>query len=217
MARDHGKIDFNLILLRDFLACLVEAGNIVLVSSVQEHYLKSLKRLSAACIAWNKAFFQENRLLLLIILVSLALRFSGVFWGLPFIKHMRFYHPDESKIVDGAYEFPVHILTNLDLRYPTAFHYTLGVLTLPLRLISYPKDYYAIYLVGRLLSVLAGAATILVTFLLSRKIFHRRIRSSGVFLDRLLHAARRQFRLGDHRRPVLLALVLVPPALAQHA
>jgi len=154
---------------------------------------------------------KETRLLLLIIFVSLVLRLSGVFWGLPYIKYMRFYHPDESKIIDGAYEFPVHILTNLDLRYPTAFHYSLGILSLPLRLLPYPDDYYAIYLVGRVLSVLAGAATILVTFLLVLKIFHRRCALLAAFLIAfsMLHVANSAWATTDVLSSLLMSLFLL--------
>jgi hypothetical protein len=162
-------------------------------------------------LAGIKTFFRENRLLLLIILVGLLFRLSGVFWGLPYIKYMKFYHPDESKIIDGAYEFPAHILTNLDLRYPTAFHYTLGTLSLPLRLLPYPDDYYAIYVLGRLLSILAGAATILVTFLLVRKIYDRRCALLAAFLIAfsMLHVANSAWATTDVMSSLLMILFLL--------
>jgi hypothetical protein len=164
-----------------------------------------------SCITGIRTFFRENRLLLLILLVGFVFRLSGIFWGLPYIKYMRFYHPDESKIIDGAYEFPAHILTNLDLRYPTAFHYSLGILSFPLRLLPYPEDYYAIYLVGRVLSVLAGTAAILVVFLLARKIFDRRIALLAAFLlaFSMLHVANSAWATTDVMSSFLMALFLL--------
>jgi hypothetical protein len=158
-----------------------------------------------------KTFFKENRLLSLILLVGLVIRLSGIFWGLPYIKYMRFYHPDESKIIDGAYEFPVHILTNLDLRYPTAFHYTLGILSLPLRLLPYPNDYYTIYLLGRVLSVLAGVAAILATFLLASKIYDRRCALLAAFLIAfsMLHVANSAWATTDVLSSLLMTLFLL--------
>jgi len=165
----------------------------------------------SSCIAGTGTLFKENRLLLLILLVGLAFRLSGVFWGLPYIKYMRFYHPDESKIIDGAYEFPAHILANLDLRYPTAFHYTLGILSLPLRLLPYPDDYYTIYVLGRVLSLLAGSATILVTFLLVSKIYDQRCALLAAFLIAfsMLHVANSAWATTDVMSSFLMTLFLL--------
>lgn len=114
--------------------------------------------------------FHARHLLLLILGLALVLRFSGVFWGWPGLPHTRPYHPDEPKIIDGAYQFPEHITANLDLRYPTAFHYLLGILSLPFRGLPYPTDYNLTYLLGRLISVLAGTGSVLLTYFLALKI-----------------------------------------------
>lgn len=110
---------------------------------------------------------------------------SGIFWGLPPFDYKE-YHPDEPKIILGAYNFPEDITTRRDLRYPTAYHYILGLIVYPLKkgleAIGYPP-YYLIYLIGRVLTVIAGTATILLVYLLASTIFDvRHGRYAGIIL-----------------------------------
>lgn len=124
--------------------------------------------------SWWRVSPRARHLFLLILGLALGLRFGGILWGWPGLPYTQSYHPDEPKIIQGAYQFPDHILTNLDLRYPTAFHYLLGVLALPLRGLPYPADYDLTYLLGRLITVLAGTGSVLLTYLLAVEIDHDR-------------------------------------------
>jgi hypothetical protein len=153
--------------------------------------------------------------------VGFTFRLSGIFWGLPLVKYMGFYHPDESKIIDGAYEFPGHIITNLDFRYPTAFHYTLGILSLPLRLIPYPDDYYAIYTMGRILSVTFGTTTILLIYFLTKLIFDRRhaLLAASLIAFSMLHVANSAWATTDVLSSfwMTLFLLLLIKSLESHS
>ena len=111
----------------------------------------------------------------MILVLGLVFRISGIFWGLPlFDPYARYFHPDEPKIIHGAFTFPEHIWRNTDLRYPTAFHYLLGILALPFKLLPERTGYDFTYGLGRVISVLAGTITVLITFLLTKKIFDER-------------------------------------------
>jgi hypothetical protein len=122
-------------------------------------------------------FAKQHTYLLILLFVAFIFRFSGVFWGLPPFD-AKSYHPDETKIVTGAYRFPGEIEYRHDLRYPTAYHYTLGVLTWPIKKVLESTGYgsYAyvfVYMTGRLLSVLLGTTTVLLVYLLTRFFFKR--------------------------------------------
>ena len=57
----------------------------------------------------------SKKLLISILLLGAILRFQGIFWGIPvFDPLVHSYHPDEPKIIKGAYRFPRHIFTNPD-------------------------------------------------------------------------------------------------------
>ena len=111
--------------------------------------------------------------LLILLVIALAYRFSGIFWGLPPFSPKP-YHPDEPKIIEGALNFPQDIFQRVDLRYPTGLHYLLGLLTWPAKkLIEFLGEdpFPFIYLSGRLLSITLGTATILLVYLLARKFY----------------------------------------------
>jgi len=115
--------------------------------------------------------------LLLILFFGFVLRLSGIFWGIPLLDNLEnIYHPDEPKIIKGAVSFPKHVIKNTDLRYPTFYHYFLGLVCRPFRFLfkSYSNFYWFVYVIGRLFSVSAGTGTILLTYLLARKIHDRR-------------------------------------------
>ena len=78
----------------------------------------------------------SHRLILIIVLLFAGLtRLQGVSWGLsyfdPYVNNA-FYHPDEYKIILVAKNVQKQPIIG-DLRYPTAMHYTLGLITLPIR------------------------------------------------------------------------------------
>lgn len=112
----------------------------------------------------------NNPFLWVLILVAFALRFSGVFWGLPG-QYSIAYHPDEPKIVNGAFHFPEDIRKRSDFRYPTACHYLLGALSWPAKITLQKQkkpSYLFVYQFGRLISVLMGTACVLLVFVLAR-------------------------------------------------
>lgn len=120
---------------------------------------------------------RRHPLLFALLVVAFALRFSGVFWGLPPFD-AKLYHPDEPKIIQGAYRFPWDIASRTDLRYPTACHYTLGALTWPVKKILQSHCHGSfgfgfVYLSGRLLSVALGTLSVFVVYLLGRQSFDR--------------------------------------------
>lgn len=123
-----------------------------------------------------KSFIQiskdEKLLLWLLLVVGFALRVAGITWGIPVLDPLEgFYHPDESKIIRGAFLFPAHIYANTDLRYPTFLHYFIGIATYPLRTFDSAHLYTDIFVAGRIISAFFGTATIVLTFLLGRKLF----------------------------------------------
>jgi hypothetical protein len=132
---------------------------------------------------WGGIVQSKSRLaLVFILLATLGLRLTAIFWGVPTDANARRYHPDETKIVRGAYEFPEHIWSNKDLRYPTALHYTVGLLALPLRLLPEEQRYRAVYLTARGFSLLLGILSIWLIYLLGAKLRDDRVALLSAFL-----------------------------------
>lgn len=137
----------------------------------------------------------SKKLLISILLLSAILRFQGIFWGIPiFDPLVHGYHPDEPKIIEGAYSFPRHILTNTDLRYPTFYHYFLGTLSIPVKLVfkikGWPFGIYKIYMAifGRFMSVLLGLGSIFLTFVLAKRVYNEKLGLlSALFLSLSLY------------------------------
>ena len=105
-----------------------------------------------------------TRLLLIVLAVAFVLRISGVLWGIPLFDELTdFYHPDEPKIVNAAEQFPEHIESNRDLRYPTLCGYLVGTLALPLKYVEFEDQqnrYLTYFVVARLVTVLLGTACV---------------------------------------------------------
>lgn len=109
----------------------------------------------------------------LIIVVSLLVRIVNIVWGLSlFDKYVNDrYHPDEFKIVMGAKNFPKDIFSRTDLRYPTALHYMVGIFNLPVKKANLPvDDIQMVYVIGRIISVLFGVASVYCTYLLGKRL-----------------------------------------------
>lgn len=126
--------------------------------------------------------FYTSKLLIGILLLAAVLRFQGIFGGIPIFDPMvHSYHPDEPKIIQGAIEFPHHIITNNDLRYPTFYHYLLGTLSIPVKLLSkiegWSPDNYQIYIsvLGRFISICLGIGSIFLTFILAKKLYNEKV------------------------------------------
>ncbi len=124
----------------------------------------------------------KSKYLIGILLLAAVLRFQGIFWGIPLFDPMvQNYHPDEPKIINGAFKFPHHIVTNNDLRYPTFYHYFLGTLSIPAKIVfkiaGWPETNYRIFVsvFGRFISVLLSLGSVFLTFLLAKKLFNKKI------------------------------------------
>jgi hypothetical protein len=120
----------------------------------------------------------QRSLLFSILLFALIIRLIGIPWGTQiFDKYVGSsrYHPDELKITSGAESFPEDIFLRTDLRYPTAFHYTIGILGLPIKLAVKQaagnfNELQLYLLLGRLVSTIFGVAGIYLTYLLAKKL-----------------------------------------------
>ena len=112
-------------------------------------------------------------ILLILIIATFALRISGIFWSLP-PYDIKDYHPDEYKIIRGAYKFPQDVLERDDLRYPTGLHYSIGLLSWPIKeAIQAGGDesasYTFVHITGRVISILLGTGTVLLVYLLAKQ------------------------------------------------
>jgi hypothetical protein len=128
---------------------------------------------------WHDSF--RSNYLIWIILIAAILRFQGIFWGIPLFDPMvQNYHPDEPKIINGAYKFPNHILTNNDLRYPTFYHYFLGTLSIPAKIIfkiaEQPEQQYQLFVsvFARFISIILGVGAVFLTFVLAKKLYNEK-------------------------------------------
>ena len=127
-------------------------------------------------------WIRRNRLILSIVLIGILLRLPALTWGSPLInKSVRIYDGDEPKMVIAAVKFPPHLSV---YPHPTFLHYSMGVLTLPIKKIipyhgSPRKDmknfmfqYNAIHLYMRIITLLFGIGTILMTYQVGRKFYN---------------------------------------------
>ncbi|HVO73816.1 MAG TPA: phospholipid carrier-dependent glycosyltransferase [Ignavibacteriaceae bacterium] len=136
---------------------------------------------------WKKYLFKTfngsrvSKYLICILLLAAILRFSGIFWGIPvFDSLVQNYHPDEPKIIKGAFQFPQHILRNNDLRYPTFYSYFLGTLSIPakifFKLLEMPDEKSLIFVsvFARFVTVLLGLGAVFLTFKLGKKLYEEK-------------------------------------------
>ena len=120
-----------------------------------------------------------NPLIFALLVFSATIRAYGVFWGVtvsPF--DISLYHPDEPKVIHGAFNFPSDILKRTDLRYPTAQHYIIGILSWPLAKLAGVagiSGYDAVYMSARAISVAMGTLSVGFTYLAGRKIFNHHV------------------------------------------
>ncbi|WP_406657580.1 glycosyltransferase family 39 protein [Methanolobus sp. ZRKC2] len=139
-----------------------------------------------------KKYFEKDPYMPFVILVAIVafvLRIWGITWGIPIGDYSNYYHPDEGKIVNGVFTFPDHIQSNTDLRYPTFYHYSLGILWYPIKAIVdfaindlnllYPDGsidmYLFCFIFVRFFTVLLGTATVLLIYVYSKKIYNSKV------------------------------------------
>lgn len=136
---------------------------------------------------------QTKKLLIWIMLFAFFLRVQGLFWGIPiFDPLVHSYHPDELKIIYAAHSFPDDIFTNTDFRYPTFFHYFIGMLSLLLKLIfklnNWSFNIMYITILGRLVSAFLGVGSIFLTFVLGKRLYNEKVGLlAAVFLSLSLY------------------------------
>ncbi|HEX5215324.1 MAG TPA: glycosyltransferase family 39 protein [Vicinamibacterales bacterium] len=160
-----------------------------------------------------------TRVLLVIVLaVGAALRFTALSYGLPFV-----YNPDEVAIMNRALAFATNGLNPHNFLYPTFYFYVLfawevlgygvgRVFGLFDSLAAFERSYFAdptwIFLVGRKLTALCGVATIAATYALGRRLSGR---TAGVIAAAVLAVspiAVRDAHYVKHDVPVTLLIVL---------
>jgi hypothetical protein len=151
--------------------------------------------------------------LFLLIIVAFSLRLSGIFWGIP-PYDASYYHPDEPKVIEGAYHFPGDIFTRQDLRYPTAFHYLIGLLTWPIRFVSQQTKldtFQVTYMVGRFLSVAMGTGTILLVYWLAKRRYNEPISliAATLLAFMMFHVSNSSLAKTDVATSFFLALFLL--------
>ncbi|MBE3072118.1 MAG: glycosyltransferase family 39 protein, partial [Acidobacteria bacterium] len=160
-----------------------------------------------------------------IVALGLALRLAGVQYGLPAV-----YNPDEVAIMSRALAFAKGDLNPHNFLYPSLFFYALfgwiGAYFVAARVLGFAAslqafqsqfflDPSAIYLAGRILTVLCGAATIVLVYRLGVRLFGR---SAGVVAALFMAVA--PFHVRDshyvkHDVPVTLAVVACSLAIVR--
>jgi len=114
-----------------------------------------------------------------VLVLALGLRLADFGWGIPLEPFGGYYHPDEGKVVQGALDFPADVAARTDLRYPTGYHYAIGLVRVPLApvvatLRPGTDRVLGAYVVGRGLTVLLAVLAVLATFLFGRRLFGAR-------------------------------------------
>ncbi len=149
--------------------------------------------------------FSPLVVLCLLFLVGLGLRVWGARFGLP----EDFYHPDEHAIVDRA----TAILRTGDynphwFNYPSTYIYIQALSYIPYFLISAARGFggtipsftpYGFYFAGRLMTAFIGTLTILLAYLLCKKMFGHRtgLLSSLLLTFSLLHTVHSHYVTTD--------------------
>jgi 4-amino-4-deoxy-L-arabinose transferase-like glycosyltransferase len=153
----------------------------------------------------NVRQFSPLVVLCLLFLVAFGVRAWGARFGLP----EYFYHPDEHAIVDRA----TAILRTGDynphwFNYPSTYIYIQALSYIPYFLISAARGFggtipsftpYGFYFAGRLMTVFIGALTVLLVYLLGKRMFGHRtgLLSSLLLTFSLLHTVHSHYVTTD--------------------
>jgi hypothetical protein len=107
------------------------------------------------------------------LLVLVWLRTAGLSWGLPNAQHFFSYHPDEALLLVPSLGFAQGDWNPHYFRYGTLYIYLVGIPAVLLHLGSdlsqFPAGLARLYLLGRIVTALLGAATVLVLYLALRR------------------------------------------------
>ncbi|MFH1407811.1 MAG: glycosyltransferase family 39 protein [Patescibacteria group bacterium] len=137
---------------------------------------------------------RRHKILIIILLIGLVLRFSGLEWGHPFI-----FQPDEDTLVRGAtgirfdpnphhFDWPT-LQTYLLFFIISVWAKFTDILSF-INIRPFIENIFPIwfdrpfvfYLLGRIISALAGSGSIVLSYLISKKIFNKKTALLAVFL-----------------------------------
>ena len=108
-----------------------------------------------------------------ILLLAFLLREAGLYWGLPNSRHYFSYHPDEIFLLMPAFGFAQGDWNPHFFNYGTLYIYLVGIPAVALHLVPdsvrFPMGLAPLYLLGRIVTALLGAATIPVLYLALRR------------------------------------------------
>ena len=163
--------------------------------------------------------------LTIITAVALALRLSGVQYGLPAV-----YNPDEVAIMARALSFAKGTLNPHNFLYPTLYFYVLfgwvgtylgvvwlagGVSTVAELQELYFTNPTGIYTAGRLLGVVCGTAGVVAVYHLGQRLFDRRVGLAAAIFLAVAPLAVRDSHYVKHDIPATLAVILALIAIAR--
>lgn len=166
----------------------------------------------------------SSAILAAIVIVGLVLRLRGITFGLPAV-----YNPDEIAIMSRALAFAKGDLNPHNFLYPTFYFYALfawiGGYFVMARLAgqyasaaAFERQFFvdpsAVYLAGRLLSVVCGALTIVAVYHLGRRVFDRAVGLSAAAFVAVAPYAVRDAHYVKHDVPATLLIVLAYIAIA---
>ena len=175
--------------------------------------------------AASRPISREPLILAGILAVGLAFRVVGLGYGLPAV-----YNPDEIAITSRALAFATGDLNPHNFLYPTLYFYVLfgwlGAFFVGASIFGVHPDVAAfqtafftdptnVYLAGRFLSVVCGLATIVLLFLLARRLFDGATGLLAAWFLAVSPVAVRDAHYVKHDVPVTLIVVVALVAIAR--
>lgn len=154
---------------------------------------------------------------LLLFVLSLALRSATLTWGIPLDPFTGAYHPDEPATYEDAVRFPHGYLTSESFVYGSSLSYLVGAALLPFKSHLEPRTHaLACYIGLRALSALLGALAVLATLRLGERTFDRRtgLISAALLAVSFAHTMNSSFATPHVAMSFLLVGVLLTTARA---
>ena len=108
-----------------------------------------------------------------VLIAALALRIAGIRWGLPNSQHLFSYHPDEVFLLAPSIGFAQGDWNPHFFNYGTLYIYLVGIPATVLKAAPSPEQFpdgmRHLHLLGRLITALLGAASVLLLYLAVRR------------------------------------------------
>ncbi len=115
-----------------------------------------------------------------------AIRAAGLWWGLPNPDHYFSYHPDEIFLLLPSFGFEQGDWNPHFFNYGTLYIYLVGIPAVVLGLLpdasQFPAGLAPLYLLGRIISAVLGAASVLVLYLAVRREYSSGAKASACLL-----------------------------------